>query len=394
MIAPRMLGPEVRRCYEEGAGFITALGVQRDATGEARPRTLAVAHALGGLREGAIALTPHQEAVLDLGGGAGALARARPRHGRLRRGGCSSRGSRSRPCSPSCISPERSSETIAGCASRASPGSSGITLPRSQYGQLSRRDAYAELDFAPRMQELVETIRSGGFADEWDAEAAAGHPTLGGAPGAVCRRRHSDHGSAISAADSARKSRPDRIRPGASSCYPRRRSSRRRPRSTGLLRYSGASSTSSIFGKRRASASNASCASSRASGAPRQKGGWRSRTPDAGSDRARDPGDPALRTRRDRGWRRRCWRSPWRPPGSGAHRSRWARGSRGSSPAPGRRSATALPPRTPQGLDPCTGAPTRRARAASPACRCRSGSSSSRGRRAAGGWSSRAARRR
>ena len=24
MVAPRMLGPEVRRCYEEGAGFITA----------------------------------------------------------------------------------------------------------------------------------------------------------------------------------------------------------------------------------------------------------------------------------------------------------------------------------------------------------------------------------
>jgi ketol-acid reductoisomerase len=33
MVAPRMLGPEVRRCYEEGAGFITAVGVERDATG-------------------------------------------------------------------------------------------------------------------------------------------------------------------------------------------------------------------------------------------------------------------------------------------------------------------------------------------------------------------------
>ena len=27
MVAPRMLGPEVRRCYQEGAGFITAVGV-------------------------------------------------------------------------------------------------------------------------------------------------------------------------------------------------------------------------------------------------------------------------------------------------------------------------------------------------------------------------------
>src|SRR3979490_1213350 len=33
MVAPRMLGPEVRRCYEEGIGFITAVGVHRDATG-------------------------------------------------------------------------------------------------------------------------------------------------------------------------------------------------------------------------------------------------------------------------------------------------------------------------------------------------------------------------
>ncbi len=45
MVAPRMLGPEVRRCYEEGAGFITAVGIERDATGRALSRTLAVARA-------------------------------------------------------------------------------------------------------------------------------------------------------------------------------------------------------------------------------------------------------------------------------------------------------------------------------------------------------------
>src|SRR5256885_10982848 len=66
MVAPRMLGPEVRRCYEEGVGFITAVGVQSDATGTARARTLAVAKAIGGLRQGALPLTPMQEAGLDL----------------------------------------------------------------------------------------------------------------------------------------------------------------------------------------------------------------------------------------------------------------------------------------------------------------------------------------
>ena len=63
---PRMLGPEVRRCYEEGVGFITAVGVHHDVTGTARARTLAVAKAIGGLRQGAIEMTAHQEAVLDL----------------------------------------------------------------------------------------------------------------------------------------------------------------------------------------------------------------------------------------------------------------------------------------------------------------------------------------
>jgi ketol-acid reductoisomerase len=48
MVAPRMLGPEVRRCYEEGVGFITAVGVHRDVTGRARDRVLAVARAIGG----------------------------------------------------------------------------------------------------------------------------------------------------------------------------------------------------------------------------------------------------------------------------------------------------------------------------------------------------------
>jgi len=39
MVAPRMLGPEVRECYVEGVGFITALCIQKDITGTALART-------------------------------------------------------------------------------------------------------------------------------------------------------------------------------------------------------------------------------------------------------------------------------------------------------------------------------------------------------------------
>ena len=75
LVAPRMLGPEVRRCYEEQVGFITAVGVHRDATGTARARTLAVAKAIGGLRQGAIEMTAHAGGGARPGRRAGAVAR-------------------------------------------------------------------------------------------------------------------------------------------------------------------------------------------------------------------------------------------------------------------------------------------------------------------------------
>ncbi len=51
--------------------------------------------------------------------------------------------------------------------------------PTSQYGQLSRADYYdGSVEPVPTMREIVENIRSGRFADEWDAERDAGHPTL------------------------------------------------------------------------------------------------------------------------------------------------------------------------------------------------------------------------
>ena len=66
MVAPRMLGPEVRRCYEEGVGFITAVGVHRDVTGaaqraRARGREGDRRSAAGRDRDDA-----EQEAILDL----------------------------------------------------------------------------------------------------------------------------------------------------------------------------------------------------------------------------------------------------------------------------------------------------------------------------------------
>jgi ketol-acid reductoisomerase len=66
LLAPRMLGEEVRRTYTEDVGFLSYLSVEQDATGTAKQRLLALASAAGSLRRGALELSARQEALLDL----------------------------------------------------------------------------------------------------------------------------------------------------------------------------------------------------------------------------------------------------------------------------------------------------------------------------------------
>ena len=177
MVAPRMLGPEVRRCYQERVGFITAVGVHRDATGTASARTLAVAHAIGGLRQGAIELTPRQEAVLDL-----AVEQAlAPALGRVSRSFVEVMSAQGIPLEAILTELVLSGEVertyrllrLEGFAAQMEYHS-----PTSQYGQLSRAGRYDHLDVPTTMGAIVDDIASGRFADEWDAEHDAGHATL------------------------------------------------------------------------------------------------------------------------------------------------------------------------------------------------------------------------
>jgi ketol-acid reductoisomerase len=164
-----MLGPEVRRCYEEGIGFITAFGVHADMTGRARERVLAVAKAIGGLRQGAIELTPAQEAVLDLGVEQ-ALA---PALRRVTQSFVEVMVEHGIPLEAILTELFLSGEVertyrllrTEGYAAQMEHHS-----PVSQYGQLSREHEFDDLDVPTRMRAIVDGIASGRFADEWDAE--------------------------------------------------------------------------------------------------------------------------------------------------------------------------------------------------------------------------------
>ena len=185
MVAPRMLGPEVRRCYEEGVGFITAVGVHHDATGRA-------------LRARA----------RDRARRSAACARARSSSRRCRKRcstSVSSRCSRPRstavnnafvqtmiehgiPIEAIIIELVLSGEVERTYRLLREVGyavQSEFHSPTSQYGQLTRRGRYDHLDFAATMRELADDIESGRFADEWDAERDAGYPHAHASEGAA-----------------------------------------------------------------------------------------------------------------------------------------------------------------------------------------------------------------
>jgi len=173
LIAPRMLGPEVRRCYEEGVGFITAFGVHADVTGRARPRALSVAKALGGLRQGAIELTPTQEAVLDLSVEQ-ALA---PALRRVTQSFVEVMLEHGIPLEAVLVELFLSGEverTYRLLRTEGYVAQMEHHSPVSQYGQLSREHEFDDLDVPARMRTIVDGISSGRFAEEWEAEVEAG----------------------------------------------------------------------------------------------------------------------------------------------------------------------------------------------------------------------------
>ncbi len=177
MVAPRMLGPEVRACYEEGVGFITAVAVHEDTTGRALPTMLGVAGAIGGLRQGAIEMTATQEAVLDL-----AVEQVlSPALTHVNTAFVTAMSEQGIPFEAIMCELFLSGEVERTYGRLREEGFSGQMehhSPTSQYGQLSRRGEYDDLDVVAHMRRLTEDITSGRFADEWDAERDAGHPRL------------------------------------------------------------------------------------------------------------------------------------------------------------------------------------------------------------------------
>ena len=177
MIAPRMIGPEVRACFEEGVGFMTAVGVHADPTGTAKARMLALAAALGGLTQGGIELTLLQEAVLDL-----AVEQVlSPALAHVSASFVTTMLENDIPLEAILCELYLSGEVERTYGRLRTEGFARQLQhhsPASQFGQLDRRGRFDHLDVAATMRAMTDHITSGGFADEWDAERASGHEKL------------------------------------------------------------------------------------------------------------------------------------------------------------------------------------------------------------------------
>lgn len=185
MIAPRTV--ELREAYQRGTGFLSFLAVEQDSSGQAWPRLLAMAQALGALRSGALELTFQQEAELTLFVQQAIL----PALHHLMLTAADILIHEGYPPEAALLDLYISGE-LGNALQKASALGLVDTLKMysltGQYGILSRADRFQDTKLRRQMETALDEVRSAKFAHEWAAEFANGHPRL-----EALRRKRSAH---------------------------------------------------------------------------------------------------------------------------------------------------------------------------------------------------------
>src|SRR5262249_10731300 len=183
LVAPHMIGVNLRRSFEAGRGVPAYVAVAQDASGRARDLALAWAKGIGATRAGVIETTFAQQPGLDL------IAE---------QVGCGEQGVWAINMRALVLSfevlgeggfpPEMVARELYGSgeAAEISRQMARVGLVRqmrlhpqtSQYGTLSRGPSMLPEDARDRLRAALDGIRSGRFAAEWSAEQARGYPVF------------------------------------------------------------------------------------------------------------------------------------------------------------------------------------------------------------------------
>ena len=177
MVAPRMIGPGVRERYSDGRGFPSFVCVHQDATGRAKPRMLALARAIGSTRAGCLELSMADEAALDLFNEQG----FGPAFGVALMTAIQTLVEAGFPPEAVLLELYLSGELAYSIERFVTDGiiaQMDHHSHTSQYGSVTRGARFAGLELRPRMEKVLEEIRSGAFAREWSEEQKNGLPVF------------------------------------------------------------------------------------------------------------------------------------------------------------------------------------------------------------------------
>lgn len=177
MIAPRMLGQGMRELFLKGAGFLSFVSVEQDASGQAWPLAMALAKAIGSTKAGVMELTAAQETHLDLfmeqafGPLLGAAITTTYQIG-VEAGF---------PPEAVVLELYMSGEMAYVFKAMAELGlmkQARLHSLTSQFGGMIRSVALNREEIERNMREALDDILSGAFAREWEEERKAGYPSF------------------------------------------------------------------------------------------------------------------------------------------------------------------------------------------------------------------------
>ncbi len=177
MVAPRMIGVGVRDAYLAGKSVPAFVAVHQDGSGQAWPKTLALARAMGCTRSGAIETTFAEETELDHF----SEHFVWPAVFRILVG-CydflTEKGYQPEAALMELWGSKEAAEVLERMAEVGLFKQLDFHSPTSQYGTLSRLEAALPAETRGCMEAALEEIKDGSFAREWETEQASGYPVF------------------------------------------------------------------------------------------------------------------------------------------------------------------------------------------------------------------------
>lgn len=177
MVAPRMIGVGVRDRFVSGAGAPAFVAVHQDATGDAWPKALALAKAIGATRVGVLKSTFAEETELDHFSEQ-AVWPVILRLLTMAYDLLTERGYQPEAVLLELYASGEAAQVFQEMAEVGLFQQMNFHSRTSQYATVSRGPRLLPDDFRASLAETLDEIRGGAFAHEWEAEQEAGYPVF------------------------------------------------------------------------------------------------------------------------------------------------------------------------------------------------------------------------